>query len=190
MKCPKCSQAELSDRELATGLIAKHCSECKGNWLPAKEYQAWQVQQPAAALSPETLTGLNIEFGHSPLDTRAALCPECSRILARAQVKLKTPFFVDRCQQCGGIWCDYGEWDILTTLGLNTSIEQLFEPKWQTKIRQQQLLQNEHQAMVEKMGADLAERLFALAETLAQHPNGEYALAYLMRKVVYAQEKR
>ncbi|MFP4009986.1 MAG: zf-TFIIB domain-containing protein [Spirulinaceae cyanobacterium] len=184
MKCPKCSQAELCDREISPGLTAKHCIECKGQWLRAENYEAWKAQN-GTSTPPEIPVGLNIEFGRSDLDTRAALCPECNRYLSRAKVKIKTPFFVDRCPQCGGIWCDYGEWDALTQLGLNTCIEHLFEPKWQNQFRQKQQLRSEHEAMVEKMGVDMANRLFALADDLAEHPHGEYALAYLMRKVVY-----
>ncbi|MEC4804382.1 MAG: zf-TFIIB domain-containing protein [Jaaginema sp. PMC 1079.18] len=188
MKCPKCSQAPLGNLEISPNLIAQYCVECKGQWLSGENYEAWKAQQPSDS-APAIPVGLDITFGRSELDTRAALCPECSRYLSRAQVKIETPFFIDRCQQCGGIWCDYGEWDALTQLGLNTCIEQLFEPRWQNRIRQQQQRYSEHQAMVEKMGTALADRIFALAEDLAEHPHGEYALAYLMRKVVYIKEK-
>ncbi|MGD2180288.1 zf-TFIIB domain-containing protein [Lusitaniella coriacea] len=189
MKCPKCSKEELVDSVLADDLAVKTCKACKGSWIASEDYQTWQAKQPQEKVTPEELgEKLNIEFGQSPLDTRAALCPECSRYLSRAKVKLKTPFFVDRCQQCGGIWCDYGEWDILAQLGLHRSIEQLFERKWQAQVEQQQLLNSERQAMVEKMGDKVAEQVFEIAEVLSQHPHGDFALAYLMRKVVSLQE--
>lgn len=191
MKCPKCSKEELADSVLADGLAVKTCEACKGSWIASEDYETWQTKQPQQKVTPEELgEKLNIEFGQSPLDTRAALCPECGRYLSRAKVKLKTPFFVDRCQQCGGIWCDYGEWDILTQLGLHTSIEQLFERKWQTEIEQQKLLNSERQAMIEKMGETVAKQVFEIAEVLSQHPNGDFALAYLMRKVVPVQESQ
>lgn len=185
MKCPKCSKAELVDSTLDADLAVKHCQECKGHWIPAESYQTWQAQQSPTPPTPDSLRGnLNVEFGQSPLDTRAALCPECQRYLSRAKVKLKTPFFIDRCNQCGGVWCDYGEWDILTQLGFHTSIERLFERQWQMQVREQQQIHSERQAIADKMGVELAEQIFAIAESLSQHPHGEFALAYLMRKVV------
>lgn len=191
MRCPKCSKVELVDGILAPDLAAKNCSECKGTWIPAQNYQKWQAQQPPPSTNPEVFAEtLNIEFGQSPLDTRAALCPECRRYLSRAKVKLKTPFFVDRCQQCGGIWCDYGEWEILTKLGLHTSIEQLFDRGWQLQVEQKQTLSSERKGMIEKFGPELAEEVFQLAEKLSHHPHGDFAIAYLMRKVVYRQEAK
>jgi Zn-finger nucleic acid-binding protein len=188
MKCPKCSKVELVDGLFAGNLAVKNCSECKGTWIPAENYQRWQAQQPPPSAAPELVAqSLNIEFGQSPLDTRAALCPECRRYLSRAKVKLKTPFFVDRCQQCGGIWCDYGEWDILTQLGLHVAIDRLFERGWQMQFERQQSLNSEREGMIEKFGPELAEEIFQLTEKLSRDPHGDFALAYMMRKVVYRQ---
>lgn len=189
MKCPKCSKAELVDETLDRDLAVKHCRECKGHWIPAESYATWQEKQSPAPAAPDALLeNLNIAFGQSPLDTRAALCPECQRYLSRAKIKLKTPFFIDRCNQCGGVWCDCGEWDILAQLGLHTAIEQLFERKWQMQMREQQQVRSEQQSMAEKMGPELAEQIFAIADSLSQHPHGEFALAYLMRKVIESHE--
>ncbi|NES85587.1 MAG: hypothetical protein F6K10_31580 [Moorea sp. SIO2B7] len=85
--------------------------------------------------------------------------------------------------QCSGIWCDYGEWDILTQLGLHSTIERLFSSEWQIQVREKQQAQKERQALIEKMGMELAEHLFDLAEVLQNHPNGDFGVAYLMRNV-------
>jgi Zn-finger nucleic acid-binding protein len=84
---------------------------------------------------------------------------------------------------CRGIWCDYGEWDILERLGLHTTIEQLFSNEWQTRVRSQQFFEKERQATVEKLGLEVAELVFELAEILEKHPNGDFGVAYLMRRV-------
>ncbi len=85
--------------------------------------------------------------------------------------------------QCRGIWCDYGEWDILESLGLHTTIEQLFTNEWQTRARSQQFSEQERQATIEKLGSELAQSVFELAEALENHPNGDFGVAYLMRRV-------
>lgn len=84
---------------------------------------------------------------------------------------------------CRGIWCDYGEWDILERLGLHTTIEQLFSNEWQTKARSHRFSEQERQATIDKLGIELAGRVFELAEALERHPNGDFGVAYLMRRV-------
>lgn len=185
MKCPKCKNIYLLDGTLPGNLAVKYCSDCKGTWIPAAEYEAWQAVQPQSPLvNPDLLSHtLDVDIVQSPYDTKAALCPECSRYLSRAKVKLRTPFFVERCLTCQGIWCDYGEWDVLSQLGLHTTIEQLFTSEWQTRVEKQQQAHKEREATIEKLGPELAARVFELAEVLAKHPNGDFAVAYLMRRV-------
>ncbi len=185
MKCPKCKNISLLDGTLTGNLAVKYCSECKGTWIPADEYRAWQAgQSPLSQIDQDFLSQtLAVDFVQSPFDTKAALCPECSRYLSRAKVKLKTPFYVERCLNCEGIWCDYGEWDVLFKLGLHTTIEQLFSSEWQTRVEKQQQSQKQRQATIEKLGPELAGRVFELAEVLAKHPNGDFGVAYLMRQV-------
>ena len=40
----------------------------------------------------------------------------------------------------------------------------------------------ERTATAEKLGTDIAEKLFELAKLLEQHPNGDFGVAYLMRR--------
>lgn len=182
MKCPKCKNTFLLDGTLASNLAIKYCSECKGTWIPVNEYRSWQASQPLFSPDPDFLSQtLSVDFVQSPFDTKAALCPECNRYLSRAKVKLKTPFYVERCLNCEGIWCDYGEWDVLSELGLHTTIEQLFSSEWQTRVEKQQQAQKEREATIEKLGPELAARVFELTEVLAQHPNGDFGAAYLIR---------
>ncbi|MEW6499062.1 MAG: zf-TFIIB domain-containing protein [Cyanobacteriota bacterium] len=189
MQCPKCKKAMLLDGILDGELAVKYCQDCKGTWIPAPEYEAWQAYQAENPTRMPDLPSetLNVDFVQSPFDSKAALCPECQRYLSRAKVNLKTPFYLERCMLCRGIWCDYGEWDILQRLGLHTTIERLFTNEWQTKARSRQFLDKEREATIEKLGSELAERVFELAEALAKHPNGDFGVAYLMRRVTSSQ---
>ncbi|HBL14014.1 MAG TPA: hypothetical protein DD379_22000 [Cyanobacteria bacterium UBA11162] len=184
MQCPKCRNVTLLDGILPQKLPVKYCEDCKGTWIPASEYEAWQSRQPFhQKVSSPPSESLDVDFVKSPFDTKAALCPECQRYLSRAKINLKTPFYVERCPNCRGIWCDYGEWEILEHLGLHITIEQLFTNEWQTKVRERQSWEKERQATVEKLGGELAARVFEVAELLANHPNGDFGVAYLMRRV-------
>jgi hypothetical protein len=71
----------------------------------------------------------------------------------------------------------------LERLGLHTTIEQLFTNEWQTRSRSRQFSEQERQATIDKLGSELADRVFELAEILERHPNGDCGVAYLMRRV-------
>jgi Zn-finger nucleic acid-binding protein len=180
VQCPKDKKVELISSLLATDLAVQYCPDCKGTWIPAGEYESWQSHQlPTKKVFPRTL---DVDYVQSPLDTKAALCPECNHYLARARVGLKIPFYVERCPNCNGIWCDYGEWDVLEKLGMHTAIEQLFTSEWQTRAKEREHTEREREATIEKLGEDLAQQLFVLAEQLESHPNGDFGVAYLMRR--------
>jgi len=181
--CPKDRKTELEMGQLAENLEGFHCADCQGTWIPAERYELWQAAQgeviPDAQALPEVL---EVDFVQSPYDTRAALCPECQHYLSRAKVGLEPSFYVERCKNCGGIWCDRGEWNILTRLGLSATIDRLFTSSWQEQVRQRELSIQERRALREKVGDEVAETVFDLAAILEQHPNGDFAVAYLMRR--------
>jgi Zn-finger nucleic acid-binding protein len=180
MQCPKDRGIELSDGWLSPELAVQHCPECQGNWIPSGAYKAWRGEEPEPVSVPKQM--LEVEFETPPLDSRGALCPECRCFLSRAKVAIRSPFYVERCSNCGGIWCDRGEWDILEMLGLHVAIEQLFASDWQTRVKEVELSYRERRATIEKLGDELAHQVFELAEKLENHPNGDFGVAYLMRR--------
>lgn len=184
MDCPKCKNVTLRDGFLEENFPVQCCQECKGTWIPATEYEDWQSRTRNNPVVPDLLSRtLDVDFVQSPFDMKAALCPECKRYLSRAKVNLKTAFYVERCLNCRGIWCDYGEWEMLKKLGMHSTIEQLFTNDWQTQVRTRQFSDRERQATIDKLGDELAARVFELAEILEKHPNGDFGVAYLMRRV-------
>ena len=161
MDCPKCKNVSLSDSFLEDNFAVQCCQECKGTWITASEYEDWQTRQSNHPVAPDLLSQTpDADFVQSPLDMKAALCPECKRYLPRAKVNLKTPFYVERCLNCRGIWCDEGEWEMLKKLGMHTTIEQLFTNDWQTQVRSRQYSDRERQATIDKLGSELAGRVF------------------------------
>ena len=184
MQCPKCKNSELRSGILSSHLAVEDCEECKGTWIPAENYMNWQSHQPQISQNKIRFADtLNVDYVQSPYDTKGALCPECRRYLSRAKVMLENPFYVERCANCQGVWCDHGEWDVLETLGLHTTIDQLFSAEWQTQARQLQQISKERQATIDKLGGELANLVFEVGEKLKEHPNGDFGVAYLMRQI-------
>lgn len=183
MDCLKDRGVQLVDVVLRGNLPAQQCPDCGGCWIAPEDYHTWKQGQPQPM--PETVN-LEAAAQHppAPLDVRTALCPDCGGFLSRVKTgATMNPFYVERCPQCGGIWCDRGEWDALTAMGINAIIDQLFSSDWQSRMRTREMLHRERLAMIDKLGEDLALRVFALAEQLEHHPNGDFGVAYLMRRV-------
>ena len=185
MDCPKCKKTSLKSVKLNKNLSAYQCQQCEGNWINGDTYKVWQSSGLSSYIKNKlTWIDKNIEnFTPSPLDTKASFCPECRQYLARGKVSVNPIFYIERCPQCKGIWCDGGEWEILNKLNIHGQINKLFSNEWQSSIREKQHEKQEKQALIDKIGEDLAQEIFALGEILEDHPEGDFAVAYLMRKV-------
>jgi Zn-finger nucleic acid-binding protein len=185
-QCPKEGNIDLQDSQLAPGLSTHACPSCGGTWIPPESYVSWQRQQ----VDPDQPTQVSIlpltvdtPFQPAPLDNRAALCPDCRSYLVRGRISLKhQSFYVERCPNCKGIWCDAGEWDMLQQLDLHTHIDWIFLADWQSQVRDLENLERERLATIDKLGPEIAHCIFELADQLEDHPNGDFGVAYLMRR--------
>lgn len=183
MLCPKDRETELEQKPVGDGLMALHCPTCQGSWIESEDYLAWQETQDTALPDASVLNPvLDPEFEPSLEDVQAALCPVCQHYLSRSRIGFSQSFFLERCKNCGGFWCDRGEWDLLTRLGLNTHLEHLFTPTWQDSVRHREQQLTERRVLIEKVGEALANQVFDMAAQLEGHPNGDFAVAYLMRR--------
>jgi Zn-finger nucleic acid-binding protein len=188
MHCPKC-RSELANGILSDMLLTKHCPECAGEWIPGHNYQTWRSQRQNTTPNPDVLAkNYHLSYTPGPLDAKTAPCPECGRLMARGKISLREPFYLEHCLTCGGIWCDRGEWEILERLNFHTNIPQLFSGSWQASARASHMNELERQAVIDKVGVEMAQRVFDLADVLSKHPNGDFAAAYLMRR--FEREKK
>jgi Zn-finger nucleic acid-binding protein len=187
VQCPKDLKVELVERRLSDGPVAYCCPECDGAWIRPEQYADWQNQQgvdcgvePCVTVIPSQL---KTAFTPSSLDNRAALCPDCKHYLVRGRVQLPEHlFFVERCPNCKGYWCDRGEWSVLQQLHLDHHLDYIFSEVWQAQVKALSVAHRERAATIEKLGPDIANKIFELAKLLEDHPNGDFGVAYLMRR--------
>ena len=185
MRCPKETEIELTTGNLSDELPVHCCPSCKGNWLPTAHYQRWQAMNAGLEAIPDLVVPMTLDSDYkpAPLDGRAGLCPECGTYLKRSRINLRdASFYVERCPICEGFWCDRGEWKILEALGLHIQIPVVFNPEWQAQVRVGEQDERQKLAVIDKLGPDIAKCVFELGDILAQHPQGDFAVAYLMRK--------
>jgi Zn-finger nucleic acid-binding protein len=187
VQCPKEMEVELNPATLPGGLAAYSCPDCGGTWIPPEHYLDWQCQlniprndAPQVEVLPSHIP---LDYNVSPFDNRAGLCPDCKHYLVRGRVQLQWGlFYVERCPNCKGYWCDLGEWEVLQRLKLDRHLEYIFSDLWQAEIKAMELAVRERQATIDKLGEDIAAKIFELAELLEGHPNGDFGVAYLMRR--------
>ncbi|HEY9761828.1 MAG TPA: hypothetical protein V6D07_04845, partial [Trichocoleus sp.] len=77
---------------------------------------------------------------------------------------------------------DDGEWEILEKLQLVGHLEHIFSGDWQAQVRLLEQGEREKLATIEKLGPEVAYKIFELADLLENHPNGDFGVAYLMRR--------
>lgn len=187
VQCPKELKVELIDGTLSGGLPAKCCPDCGGAWIRPESYHEWQDHkgidreaEPRVAVVPSQI---DVDFQSSSMDNRAALCPDCKHYLVRGRVQLpQLMFFVERCPNCQGYWCDRGEWEVLQQLQLDQHLEYIFNEQWQNRVKALDFAAREKAATVDKLGPEIAEKVFELARLLEAHPEGDFGVAYLMRR--------
>ncbi|WP_084639340.1 zf-TFIIB domain-containing protein [Geitlerinema sp. PCC 9228] len=183
LHCPKHRDFLLEKSAIADNLPTYACPHCHGHWVSSDDYERWQQEKGWKSPSPDTVVeNMDLEFESPSHDKKAGLCPDCQRYLSRAKIPIKKPFFVERCPSCNGIWLDAGEWNALTQLGLVSGLEKIFSSEWQTNLREKQQAEKERDATIKKLGPELAEKLFEIADLLENHPEGEFGVAYLMRR--------
>ncbi|MGF1458746.1 MAG: hypothetical protein ACFBSG_06940 [Leptolyngbyaceae cyanobacterium] len=186
--CPKELKVELSDGMLSGELPAQCCPDCGGAWVRPEVYQTWQDERGIDREAEPTVTKIPsqtpIDFHPPSLDNRAALCPDCRHYLVRGRIQLpqEVIFFVERCPNCKGYWCDRGEWAVLEQLELTHRLDYIFNEQWQSQVKALDWAIRERDATIEKLGPDIAVKVFELAELLEEHPNGDFGVAYLMRR--------
>ena len=164
-QCPKELKTALTAGTLAGGLTAQCCPDCGGAWIRPEHYAEWQAEQgidpdaePHVAQVPSQLS---TDFAPPSLDNRAALCPDCKHYLVRGRIQLKElMFFVERCPNCQGYWCDRGEWDVLQQLQLDRHLNYIFNDQWQAQVKALDLTIREKAATIEKLGPEIADKYF------------------------------
>jgi Zn-finger nucleic acid-binding protein len=146
----------------------------------------WLSRTEAERLAHQGFVTLEapVEKAPSPVlasnaDRRTGPCPFGHGLMGRARVELDTPFYLERCVHCGGVWFDAGEWQRLATSHLLGSLLEFWTPAWRWRSQQETARKAERDRLAMRLGPKLFEKLQALATTLNNHPARDEALAFL-----------
>ena len=155
MNCPVCKATTLVAEELEPGLDGRRCRQCGGRWIEGGRYLAWVAAQGQRLADKPPEEGVELPVAESG---KAKLCPECGRFLTRAKVGRGVGFHLERCANCGGIWTDANEWEVLKSRNMHDNLHFIFSGAWQAEVMRQERDAAREQLLLKKLGAeDLAE---------------------------------
>lgn len=175
--CPKCKTPTLAslapDRDTDPDVVPpSRCTGCQGVWLPHDAIGHQVVPpSPEAEAAPPTADGL------------PGFCPACRGLLVRAKVEAPRPFHLDRCPACAGVWFDAGEWAAVASTEWLTHLDDLWDPVWRRRAREQQARKRHLLEIERALGAETLARVRAAIEALRNHPERSLGLSYLIEQL-------
>lgn len=176
MKCPICKNYALVVKALEQNLSSQQCPHCNGRWIGSFQYWKWR---DASGKSINENTVSDSSDCSAKDSTGAKLCPECGHFLRRYPVGHGIAFGLDRCGNCGGMWFDQNEWEMLKKQNLHDDVHKIFSEIWQRQLRDE-----EHQAKMEtfykeKFGPDDYQKARDIKHWVDTHPNNTALRAFL-----------
>lgn len=112
MQCPNCD-GSLREVTYEDALIHT-CGDCGGEFMGAEALAhvvATRLEKFPEAEGTD-LSRIKPEFGHAAPDAKmlpTLNCPQCSGIMSVGNYGGDSGIFIDRCDDCGGVWLDQDE---------------------------------------------------------------------------------
>lgn len=175
MQCPSCKSTSLKPIRLQASLPARQCTQCNGILIDLLTYREWA--ENANAPCPDPITGL----AEIQDNSKALLCPKCSKIMLKFRVTGETSNKVDVCQYCDEAWLDDGEWALLGALNMQHKLSAIFTEPWQRNIREEQAKKAQEERFVELLGEEQYAKLAGVKEWIDSHPNKNDLVRYLLK---------
>jgi Zn-finger nucleic acid-binding protein len=179
MLCPICKDFVLVDEELLENLSAKSCPQCKGRWVQSFQYWKWLDAHGDTLTEKPLECKADLQSADSPA---GKLCPECACFLRHSPVGHNVDFSLDRCNNCGGIWFDKNEWEILVSRNLHDETHFIFSAAWQRRIREEETKLTREQRIEKIVGTEDYKKLTEIATWIAANEHKNTMLSYLQQK--------
>lgn len=182
--CPMCKQGELLRSTYDEKLPINECDFCGGAWLRAHEYAVWLRTQTPGTFDFDILeTQINNQVIEA--SKKASICPDCGHLLRSYKIGSNVDFNLDRCNTCHGVWFDKNEWGILKAADLHDEINKVFTRPWQNQIGEDEMTKKFEKIYLERFGLEDYDKIREIRAWLAENPNRNTLLAYLIDEGPY-----
>jgi len=132
MICPSCKKGPLRPTKLEESLPALSCTQCHGFLLSMLSYRMWVESNPNSVNQTH-----DHEIEELNDSSKAMTCPKCQKFMSKYRISGETLNKLDSCGNCGELWIDNGEWQLLQSLGLINKLSSILSDPWQSNIRKQ-----------------------------------------------------
>jgi len=174
MKCPVCKTPTLVQRTIDKNLDMLECSECGGNWLKSYQYWLWKAFYDGVSHS------VHAEIEAKPENAEGIkICPECSRLLKKYAAGHGTGMFIDRCDNCRGIWFNKSEMNRLLKSDVHKEITAIFASHWQKQVRDEKVFRHRDELLLKELGETEYKLVRDFKNWIAKHPKVEYIISYI-----------
>jgi Zn-finger nucleic acid-binding protein len=172
MKCTQCKENSLEPLEVEENLVAAGCDRCEGILLPLLNYRYWLETQDGA---------VTVEFDGDQVEDNqhAVICPKCTRFMLKYRIDVDQSNRIDFCANCGEVWLDKGEWELLKALALHDKLPHITTSKWQTQIQRQFIKDRQEQRYQGMLGETCFYKAADFKMWLDQQENKNDILNYL-----------
>jgi Zn-finger nucleic acid-binding protein len=109
MQCPRCSASLRAEKHQHVKFNV--CSACRGIWVSGEQFQGLAVM---VAAEGEVESSVKLTFQRRKAlrpskDNPMRMCPTCDFAMREFNYAYDSNVFLDRCEQCKGIWLDPNE---------------------------------------------------------------------------------
>ena len=109
MQCPRCSGSLRAKKHQHVEFNI--CGECRGIWVSGEQFQGLAVM---VAAEGEVESSVKLTFQRRKAlrpskDNPMRMCPKCDFSMREFNYVYDSNVFLDRCEQCKGIWLDPNE---------------------------------------------------------------------------------
>lgn len=151
VKCSKCNVI-LKPKEIDRGLVGSECPTCEGQLFNMYQFQNWLELQKNNLDKPE----VELELDLSDDNSKPIRCPLTGGIMIKYRFSIESTRYVEYCAISGSIWFDKGEFKLVKSLGLLTSLPKFFTRNYQKELVQSKLDLTIEEKYEEILGLDYA----------------------------------
>lgn len=176
MLCPQCRTPSFDSYSPEAGLEAIRCATCFGLFISSARYFAFVSTSPDQAVEqpPPPVVSDQREI---------KLCPACTKFMHYYAVGHGVSFGIDKCNTCGAVWLNAGEWEELRRRQIHRNLHTIASDIWQERVRREIRAAAERAGMLRRLGAEDLEKLEGISAWVQSHPHATEILAYLRRAV-------
>ncbi len=175
MQCPKCKTDTLKATKFEQDLLGFECKSCKGTLISLMNYREWVERSQDNAMGGR-VTAIITEIP----DTRnALLCPKCGKVMVKYRISGYTNSFLDTCSACDFTWLDKGEWQLLKSLRLSSTMPKVFTESWQRRVRKDISERSRKQRMRSLVGDQDFAKVEELRTWLQHNPHKAQIIFYI-----------